>query len=231
MAVSQGAEAPVSVVSSQVDLSTGVVAPTTCSDYLFFTTWGSDSNGAESHAKRRFPDSLGVGGLALEPRSRIGSRRARDIEEPLTETGIRGEQSHTAVGTDEFWIDVVAGERIQRPVVGTAIEAPEARRAEVCEPWTELVPQQPEEPEDKVAVGSGIGHDLDRAQARLVLVKGRARRRTSSNRRTDSSRRKASRTMSLRFWPVRLHCRSRSRSRYLSRRTVRVDFTYYTVTR
>ena len=75
------------------------------------------------------------------------------------------------VGTDEFWIDVVAGERIQRPVVGTAIEAPEARRAEVCEPWTELVPQQPEEPEDKVAVGSGIGHDLDRAQARLVLQK------------------------------------------------------------
>ena len=57
------------------------------------------------------------------------------------------------------------------PVVGTAIEAPEARRAEVCEPWTELVPQQPEEPEDKVAVGSGIGHDLDRAQARLVLQK------------------------------------------------------------
>ena len=34
---------------------------------------GSDSNGAESHAKRRFPDSLGVGGLALEPRSRIGT--------------------------------------------------------------------------------------------------------------------------------------------------------------
>ena len=34
---------------------------------------GSDSNGAESHAKRRFPNSLGVGGLALEPRSRIGT--------------------------------------------------------------------------------------------------------------------------------------------------------------
>ena len=34
---------------------------------------GSDSNGAESHAKRRFPDSLGVGGRALEPRSRIGT--------------------------------------------------------------------------------------------------------------------------------------------------------------
>ena len=28
---------------------------------------GSDSNGAESHAKRRFPDSLGVGDLALDP--------------------------------------------------------------------------------------------------------------------------------------------------------------------
>ena len=36
---------------------------------------GSDSNGAESHAKRRFPDSLGVGGLALDPRSRIGTYR------------------------------------------------------------------------------------------------------------------------------------------------------------
>ena len=36
---------------------------------------GSDSNGAESHAKRRFPDSLGVGDLALEPRSRIGTCR------------------------------------------------------------------------------------------------------------------------------------------------------------
>ena len=29
-------------------------------------TRGSDSNGAESHAKRRFPDSLGVGDLTLE---------------------------------------------------------------------------------------------------------------------------------------------------------------------
>ena len=37
--------------------------------------WGSDSNGAKSHAKRRFPDSLGVGDLALDPRSRIGTYR------------------------------------------------------------------------------------------------------------------------------------------------------------
>ena len=36
---------------------------------------GSDSNGAESHAKRRFPDSLGVGDLTLESRSRIGTCR------------------------------------------------------------------------------------------------------------------------------------------------------------
>ena len=28
---------------------------------------GSDSNGAKAHAKRRFPDSLGVGDLALDP--------------------------------------------------------------------------------------------------------------------------------------------------------------------
>ena len=39
----------------------------------FLASWGSDSNSAESHAKRRFTDSLGVGGLALEPRSRIGT--------------------------------------------------------------------------------------------------------------------------------------------------------------
>ena len=44
------------------------------------------------------------------------------------------------VGTDGFWIDVVAGERIQRPVVGTAIEAPEARRAEV---WGRRADQRP----------------------------------------------------------------------------------------
>ena len=36
---------------------------------------GSDSNGAKSHVKRRFPDSLGVGDLALDPRSRIGTYR------------------------------------------------------------------------------------------------------------------------------------------------------------
>ena len=30
-------------------------------------------NGAKAHAKRRFPDSLGVGDLALDPRSRIGT--------------------------------------------------------------------------------------------------------------------------------------------------------------
>ena len=35
----------------------------------------SDSNGAKAHAKRRFPDSLGVGDLALDPRSRIGTYR------------------------------------------------------------------------------------------------------------------------------------------------------------
>ena len=36
---------------------------------------GSDSNGAKSHVKRRFQDSLEVGDLALDPRSRIGTCR------------------------------------------------------------------------------------------------------------------------------------------------------------
>ena len=58
---------------------------------------------------------------------------------------------------------------IQDPIVGRGIETPEAGFSDVRQPGAELVAQQPEQAEDHVTDPSRVGHDLHRAQLRLVL--------------------------------------------------------------
>ena len=58
---------------------------------------------------------------------------------------------------------------VQRPVFRAAIDTPEPRAAEVCEPGAELKPQQSEQPKDEIAVGGRVRHDLLDFEARFVL--------------------------------------------------------------
>ncbi len=54
----------------------------------------------------------------------------------------------------------MAGQAVELAVVGGAGDPPEAGGAEVGQARTELVAQQPEQPEDLVAVAGGVGHEL-----------------------------------------------------------------------
>ena len=61
---------------------------------------------------------------------------------------------------DELDVDPVAGQAVERAVVGGPVDAPEAGIADVGEPGAELVAQEPEQPEHRVSVGCSIGHDF-----------------------------------------------------------------------
>ena len=50
--------------------------------------------------------------------------------------------------SDEFEVDATPCKTVQRPVFRAAIDTPEPRAAEVCEPGAELKPQQSEQPKD-----------------------------------------------------------------------------------
>ena len=50
--------------------------------------------------------------------------------------------------SDEFEADATPCKTVQRPVFRAAIDTPEPRAAEVCEPGAELKPQQSEQPKD-----------------------------------------------------------------------------------
>ena len=62
--------------------------------------------------------------------------------------------------SDELEVDATPRKTVQRPVFGAAIDTPEPRAAEVCEPGAELKPQQSEQPKDEIAVGGRVRHDL-----------------------------------------------------------------------
>jgi hypothetical protein len=64
------------------------------------------------------------------------------------------------VPADELDVDPVAGQAVERAVVGGPVNAPEAGIADVGEPGAELVAQEPEQPEHRVSVGCSIGHDF-----------------------------------------------------------------------
>ena len=71
--------------------------------------------------------------------------------------------------SDEFEVDATPCKTVQRPVFRAAIDTPEPRAAEVCEPGAELKPQQSEQPKDEIAVGGRVRHDLLDFEARFVL--------------------------------------------------------------
>ena len=55
--------------------------------------------------------------------------------------------------SDELEIDATPCKTVQRPVFRAAIDTPEPRVAEVCEPGAALKPQQSEQPQGEIAVG------------------------------------------------------------------------------
>jgi hypothetical protein len=57
----------------------------------------------------------------------------------------------------------VAGEAIERAVVGVAVDAPEALVGQPGGARAELVAQKPEQPEDLIGVGGLVGDDRRRA--------------------------------------------------------------------
>ncbi len=63
----------------------------------------------------------------------------------------------------------MAGERVQPAVVGAAVDAPEPGAADIGQPGAELVAQEPEQTEDAVGIGAGVGHDLGRLELGLLL--------------------------------------------------------------
>jgi hypothetical protein len=60
---------------------------------------------------------------------------------------------------DQLAVDAVAGEAVERAVVGVAIDAPEALVGQASRAGAELVAQQPEQPEDLIGVGGLVGDD------------------------------------------------------------------------
>ena len=72
------------------------------------------------------------------------------------------------VAGDALGVDAMAGERVQPPIVGAGVDAPETGAADVGEPGAELVAQEPEQAEDAVGVGAGVGHDLGRLELGLL---------------------------------------------------------------
>ena len=61
----------------------------------------------------------------------------------------------------------MAGELVERPVVGGGVKPPEPGAAGVGESRGELVAEQSEEPEDDVGIAGGVGHDLAGTHAGL----------------------------------------------------------------
>jgi hypothetical protein len=70
---------------------------------------------------------------------------------------------------DELGVDAIAGQRIERAAIGLGIDPPQVGAAGVGEPRAELEAEQTEHAKDRIGVGAGIGHDLDRLQFRLLF--------------------------------------------------------------
>jgi len=63
----------------------------------------------------------------------------------------------------------VAGDSVQRAVVGVGVGAPEPGVAEVGQAGAELVAEQAEQAENLVGVAGVVGHQLGRSQAGVLL--------------------------------------------------------------
>jgi hypothetical protein len=92
------------------------------------------------------PRQTGGAAAAVQRPDQLGAADGAQLE------GARDAQQVVPVLGDQPGIDPVAGDPVERPVVGGWVDPPEAGVAQIGQPGTELVAQQPEEPEDEVAV-------------------------------------------------------------------------------
>lgn len=70
---------------------------------------------------------------------------------------------------DEVGVDAVAGDPVQRAVVGVGVGAPEPGVTEVGQAGAELVAEQAEQAEDLVGVAGVVAHQLGWSQAGVLL--------------------------------------------------------------
>src|SRR5450755_3438695 len=96
----------------------------------------------------------------------IGSRNAPELE------GSREAQKIVPVRRNEREIDFVSGHIVEFTVVGMRVDPPQARAADVGQPWAKAISQEAKEAEDNIAVSAGIGHDLGWLEIRFLLEYG-----------------------------------------------------------
>ena len=112
---------------------------------------------------QRFDDAAKFGERAGQ-----SGRTVLDLQDPhdgasmdATQLQRPGQAQHVLpVLDDEVDVNAVTGEPVQQAVIDGLVDAPEPGVADVGEPWAELISQQPEQPEHRVGIGGGIGHDL-----------------------------------------------------------------------
>jgi len=81
----------------------------------------------------------------------------------------RQSQQVLPVAPDQLGIYAVPREAVQRAVVGSAVDAPEAGITDVGKSRAELVAQKPEQPEHRVGISCGVGHDLGRFEIGFLV--------------------------------------------------------------
>ena len=114
----------------------------------------------------KFSDGLGqFCGPVIHP-ERPHDRRCLDD----TQLERTGQPKHVVpVFLDQICIHAMPCHTIQAAIIGSRIDAPVAGTPNIGDSRTEPVAEQPEQTEDHIGVGSGVGHDLGRMQFRLLF--------------------------------------------------------------
>ncbi len=117
----------------------------------------------------------------MRPTSAISARERRRLSAPLQRANqLRGSRGALSKGTgnpqdvvpvapNESEADPAPCKTVKHSVVGLPVHPPEPCAPQVGEARAELKPEQAEQPEDEVAVGRGVRHDLTDFETRLVL--------------------------------------------------------------
>ena len=120
-------------------------------------------------------------GLLDSTKFRDGLRQARcplaDLEcahdagrRHATQLQGAGEAQHVVpILGDAVRVHAVPGNIVELPVIGLRVDTPEARAADIGEPQTEAISQQPEQAKHDVRIGAGVGHDEGGLQLGLLF--------------------------------------------------------------
>lgn len=131
---------------------------------------GGTTELGDGAAERRRPAAALEDAQQLGRADGAGGERAGDAEDVVP------------VGDDRPRVNAVAGEPVEGPVVGVAVDAPEALVGQRGGARAELVAQQPEQAEDLVGVGGLVGNDRRRPPAPGGCSSRRPSRMTSESR-------------------------------------------------